>query len=560
MASLQRFAVIALCITSLGLLSSFTVAALESHSLYGEALEVVDVSSTSLRALHESAHVCPWILVAYSGGCGHCRVSAPSIARIAKETLEDVGDALNEVTVAALNCEASTEECRMLGVQGVPSFYLLLPSDVLVTEPSLVPVVVNRNDINPGDAEARPITMNRVFIGQGATPNLHFNAARKMWGDASRNQWGETNKERCLHMRTYLRKLKKSEAEEGGTRDSSRAAGFVEDTRFQMVDVANAFFETLYHEVALLGLESAARRRALFQFLRAVQQRLPGLGADVLMHSLTANRSFEGGRRSRGGFAFVSVGDWQRLVLSAGIPYQGAPRDLKWRTCKGSSWRYRGFPCGMWLLYHALTVNEVPIDMRVLETETVESDNEHNANVLFTILDYARNFFACDVCLANFRRFEPEKGRDPVLQLWSFHNEVNRRLAEVKEGADPLVPKKIFPTAEQCPSCIHDVITNDEEDRFVVTEVSKFLRSRYKWNPTELYESTVTVTGYTTKQVSSNRGEPITVYRNPFSTNVFLTIFLVVVTAMLGMVYVLRRARSSNVRRRRHILPLRGKC
>ncbi|KAG5472645.1 hypothetical protein LSCM4_01965 [Leishmania orientalis] len=552
-----------LCIWPLWLLCSLGVAALESRSLYSEAFDVVDISSTSLRTLHESAHLCPWILVAYSGGCGHCRASAPSVARIAKETLEDTSDVLNEVTVAALNCETSTEECRGLGVLGVPAFYLLFPSSIPVNEPSLAPVVANKKCIDSRDVEATPLTMTRVSIGQGAVPNMHFNRARKIWGDASANLWGGTSKERCLHMRTYLRKLKESDAAEANTREGSRATGavkFVEDTTFHMVDVANAFFETLYHEVALMSLESAARRRALFKFLRAVQQRLPGLGADVLIYSLSANRSVDGMQHNREEFAPVSVGDWQRLVLSAGIPYQGAPRDLKWRTCRGSSWRYRGFPCGMWLLYHALTVNEARVDAGVLETEAVRDDNENNAEVLFIIVEYARNFFACDGCLTNFRRFEPEKDRDPVLQLWRFHNEVNRRLAGVKDGADPLVPKKMFPTAEQCPTCIHDVITNEEDDRFVVAEVSKYLRSRYKWNPAELHEVTVTVAGYTTKYANSDRGEAITVHRSPFSMNVFLTIFVVVVTAMMGMVYVLRRARSSSARRRRHILPLRGKC
>ncbi|CAJ1030287.1 Thioredoxin/Erv1 / Alr family, putative [Leishmania lindenbergi] len=521
-----------------------------SHSLFLDAFEVIDIRDTRLGGLHESAHMCPWILVAYSGGCGHCRLSAPDISRLAKETTEDSGDVLNEVTVAALNCETSTEECRRLQVHAVPSLYLLLPFNMSTKESTLAPVIANKKDVDEGVAEARPITMARVLLGQGGYIKEHFDTARKVWGSASASLWAATSKERCLHMRSYLRNLKVSDAAEAGAGVGPSAAGatkFVEDTTFHMVDIANAFLETLYHEVALIGLESAARRRALLQFLRVVQQRLPGLGADVLLYSMTANRSVDNMQYSVDDFAFVSVADWQKLVLSAGIPYQGTPRHLRWKTCKGSSWRYRGFPCGMWLLYHALTVNVVHAD----------ADN-NNAEVLFIILDYARNFFSCDACRTHFLRFQPEKDKDPVLQLWRFHNEVNRRLAEVKEGADPLVRKRIFPGPRQCPACYRDAATSNDEERFVVTEVSKYLRSRYKWVPTALYETTGTETLSLTRRAANHHGEAITAYRDPFSMNAFLTIVFPVMVVVLGMIYVLRRARTSGTKRRRPILPLRA--
>ncbi|CBZ28722.1 conserved hypothetical protein [Leishmania mexicana MHOM/GT/2001/U1103] len=560
MARLHRLAVAALCLCTLGVLYCPGVAAhfSESRSLFREALQVVDINSTSLRELHESAHLCPWILVAYLDGCGHCRHSAPLVARIAEETLEDSGDVLNEVTVAALNCETSTFDCRELGVVGVPSFYFLFPSNMPVNATTLGPVVANKNFIDKGNVEAKPIMMARALIGQGANPDAHFNTARKMWLGASANLWGATSRERCLHMRTYLRNSKESDAAVAGAGGALSAAGtanFVEETTFHVADVANAFFETLFHEVALRGLESTAQRRALFRFLRLVQQRLPGLGADVLLYSMTLNRRVDGAQGSVDDFASFSVGDWQKLVLSAGIPYQGTPRHLSWRTCKGSSWRYRGFPCGMWLLYHSLTVNTARVDAGEL-TEGVadKSDTE----VLFIILDYARHFFACDACLTHFLRFQPGD-KDTVLQLWRFHNEVNRRLATFGEEGDPLVPKRFFPTVEQCPACFRNDVAGKEEDRFVGMEVSKYLRSRYKWNPTALHEGTVKVTESTTKRTINDHDGTMNVHRNPFSMDVFLTVILVIVVVVLGMVYVLRRHHSSAAKRRRPILPLRAR-
>ncbi|CAJ05879.2 putative quiescin sulfhydryl oxidase [Leishmania major strain Friedlin] len=551
MARLHGPAVAALCLCALAVLYCPGVAAgfSESRSLFRDAFEVVDINSMSLKELHKSAHTCPWILVTYLDTCGHCRHSAPLVARIAAETLEDSGDVLNEVTVAALNCETSMSDCQELRVVSVPSFYFLFPSDMPVNATTLEPVVANKNLLDKGNAEAKPIAMTRALIGQGANPNAHFDTARKMWMGASSNLWGATRKELCLHMRTYLRNSKESDAAEagaGGALAAASTANFVEETTFHVVDVANAFFETLFHEVALRGLESAARRRALFRFLRLVQQRLPGLGADVLLYSMTVNRSVDGAQSSVAGFA-SSVDDWQKLVLSAGIPYEGNPRHLSWRTCKGSSWRYRGFPCGMWLLYHSLTVNAAHVDA-----------DDNNTEVLFIILDYARHFFACDACLTHFLRFQPGD-KDPVLQLWRFHNEVNRRLASLGEGGDPLVPKRIFPTVEQCPACIRSDVTGKEEDRFVETEVSKYLRSRYRWNPTALHEGTVKVTESTRKRSINDRGRAVNVYHSLLSMDTFLIIVLVIAAVVLGMVYVLRRHHSSAAKRRRPILPLRAR-
>jgi thiol oxidase len=32
------------------------------------------------------------------------------------------------------------------------------------------------------------------------------------------------------------------------------------------------------------------------------------------------------------------------------------PEHVKWVGCKGSEPRFRGYPCGMWTLFHTLTV------------------------------------------------------------------------------------------------------------------------------------------------------------------------------------------------------------
>lgn len=33
------------------------------------------------------------------------------------------------------------------------------------------------------------------------------------------------------------------------------------------------------------------------------------------------------------------------------------PNDTNWQHCRGSRWKYRGYTCGLWSLFHTLTIN-----------------------------------------------------------------------------------------------------------------------------------------------------------------------------------------------------------
>lgn len=553
MQALRRTSRLGLCLCLAALLCAGTLASAffnaPPRTLFAEANEVVDITNMELVDVHESADVCPWIVVAYLSGCGHCRAAAPVVSRLARETFDTGADVLNEVLVAGLNCESDTTTCRALGVRGVPSIFLLVPPNISVADiPLLSPVEINAKDVQENVATS--VFMTRVALGEGEHMASHFDTARRIWGKASAGVWEATHKERCAHMRGALRSAKQAGEMDDHVVDQKATATstpFVEETEFHAVDVANAFFETLYHEVAMVGLKTATSRHALHRFLRTVQQRLPGLGADVVLHALAGGNVTDAVPTDPNDFASISVEDWQHVVLSAGIPFRGQPRDLSWQTCRGSSWRYRGFPCGLWLLYHSLTVNGPRSDAGVVVSDTKDSE------VVQVIVDYASYFFSCEACRRHFLRLVPQAKGDPVLQLWAFHNEVNERLVAVKAGNDPQVPKRQFPTREQCPACHKD----DAANTFVTEEVAKYLRLRYKWHPAALRTTTDTSTAGPLAPQAGDGVLAITVYRSPLSVNVFLTICVVVVATLLGMLYVLRRARHTGAKRRRPILPLR---
>lgn len=121
--------------------------------------------------------------------------------------------------------------------------------------------------------------------------------------------------------------------------------------------------------------------------------------------------------------------------------------DLDYVKCKGSQPMFRGYSCGLWTLFHTLTVNAA-----------LKPGNE-GPRVLKAMHGYVKHFFGCTECSEHFqamaarnRIFDVKENDKAVLWLWISHNEVNLRLAgDVTE--DPLHPKLQFPSTLRCPEC-----------------------------------------------------------------------------------------------------------
>jgi len=121
---------------------------------------------------------------------------------------------------------------------------------------------------------------------------------------------------------------------------------------------------------------------------------------------------------------------------------------LNWIGCDGSNIIYRRYPCGLWTLFHTLTV----------QASTKDNNVFTGIQVLETITGYVKHFFGCTDCSEHFLRMATSikdnvtSLDDAVLWLWSAHNEVNQRLAgDVTE--DPKYPKILFPLKVHCPEC-----------------------------------------------------------------------------------------------------------
>lgn len=146
------------------------------------------------------------------------------------------------------------------------------------------------------------------------------------------------------------------------------------------------------------------------------------------------------------------------------------PDSIQWVHCKGSLSIYRGYPCSLWSIFHALTVSHA----KALKQN--QSKDLHE--VMRAIQNYIKYFFSCDECAKNFEReiadYETyiQTPDDVIEYLWRVHNHVNARLAG-DNTEDPFNPKIQFPSIDKCPKCY------DLNKNFVSEEVVNYLISFY---------------------------------------------------------------------------------
>lgn len=142
----------------------------------------------------------------------------------------------------------------------------------------------------------------------------------------------------------------------------------------------------------------------------------------------------------------------------------------EWLGCRGSEPYFRGFPCGLWTMFHYMTVSALR------DSEHVHFDP---FEVLEAMVGYVTYFFGCTQCSQHFRQManrsmkaKVTNAQQAVLWLWSAHNEVNQRLSN-DPTEDPRFPKIQFPSPERCPKC------RDSNNRWDESNILKYLTSVY---------------------------------------------------------------------------------
>ncbi|XP_058494792.1 sulfhydryl oxidase 1 [Solea solea] len=154
------------------------------------------------------------------------------------------------------------------------------------------------------------------------------------------------------------------------------------------------------------------------------------------------------------------------LDNSAQSPDSALPESERWVGCQGSQPYFRGYPCGVWTLFHVLTV------------QANNANGSDPQEVLRAMRGYVRRFFGCRYCADHFEHMAEESMSEvgtlssAVLWLWFSHNSVNNRIAG-SMSEDPEFPKIQWPSPETCPSC-HGV-SRSGDHKWNMDQVLSFL-------------------------------------------------------------------------------------
>ncbi|KAM9384687.1 sulfhydryl oxidase 1 [Pholidichthys leucotaenia] len=220
-------------------------------------------------------------------------------------------------------------------------------------------------------------------------------------------------------------------------------------SRVYMADLESALHYSLRVELAAHTVIEGGAFTSLKNYIAVLAKYFPGRlvvmnllkSLDLWLQNQTAHQiTYEG---------FKGI-----LENSAQAPDTALPEGVRWVGCQGSQPHLRRYPCGMWTLFHVLTV------------QANVAGGSNPQEVLSAMRGYIHNFFGCRPCAEHFENMAEAIGLEvttlpsAVLWLWSRHNVVNNRLAGAL-SEDPLFPKIQWPSPEMCPAC-HAVSYNRE--------------------------------------------------------------------------------------------------
>ncbi|KAM9358276.1 sulfhydryl oxidase 1 [Symphorus nematophorus] len=239
-------------------------------------------------------------------------------------------------------------------------------------------------------------------------------------------------------------------------------------SRVYMADLESTLHYSLREELSAHTVIRGEALVSLKKYISVLTKYFPG--RPVVMNLL---RSVNSWLQNQTGDEISYQAFREILDNSAQSPDTALPDGVRWVGCQGSQPHLRRYPCGVWTLFHVLTVQAKNIG----GTDPQE--------VLSAMRNYVRSFFGCRPCAEHFDNMARESMVEvntmssAVLWLWSRHNRVNNRLAGAL-SEDPHFPKIQWPSPEMCPAC-HTVKENGEH-KWSNEHVLPFLLSYFSSN------------------------------------------------------------------------------
>ncbi|KAJ6643032.1 Sulfhydryl oxidase 1 [Pseudolycoriella hygida] len=240
------------------------------------------------------------------------------------------------------------------------------------------------------------------------------------------------------------------------------------DVVFQ-ADLEKALRYTLFHEIPKFNEIVGERKVALERYISVIYRYSP-LGQNGKRFLQALREYVIESDEINGNLYEVKIKELERKFH----PVFSSDR---WVGCQGSKSTLRGFSCGLWFLFHYLTVQA--------------ADSEYSTDpleVLHAVHGYVKYFFGCSDCSEHFQSMAAQQKiwsvttkDDAILWLWMAHNTVNKRLRK-DPTEDPTFPKIKFPNAEMCPTCRRRPLTYpnvNNKSEWDKNEVLEFFKRIY---------------------------------------------------------------------------------
>ncbi|CAH8454547.1 unnamed protein product [Schistosoma rodhaini] len=533
-----------------------------------------------------------WLVVFYRKSCGHCISYSEPFSQFCR-SVKNWNWVLH---LGSVDCEDETnmDLCYRFKVQGVPTLRFLFTKNskqmsgeisaernVTLLRKSIVSKLVNVSSLQlPRDLAVNdPIVVTGSDMEVNSLLILDYSAPLKREiqsaivpglteVDVRNRRSGEVIvKGPEEQVRMVLQRMSGSEPR---LEENSRAEVDVKTTPIQIkyppvyaVDVYRSLSMLLQSDVGVRDKIEGPALEALKEFL------------DILYGILPASQEYKAYLSEISVWlnskTSITGQEWVAYLEKIQFPLYKGP----FIACNGSKPHFRGYPCGLWTLFHALTVEQYLL-------LSSSPDNQVDA-VAHALGRFIPRFFSCTYCAfhfalntANLARpgesilpenrvtpnsnefvFDesviptlpkaPENPRDTVLWLNAVHNRVNKRLAG-QPSEDPTAPKVQFPPSYLCPTCWSYSSTGELElGKTSETEESlfQFLVERYRassWKYVDL------PTVFITNAVELKTEQPVPDLLIISIISVVLTI-LAAVILLAGLRFLCRRRRLFRRRR-----------
>ncbi|KAL4169418.1 hypothetical protein KRP22_010338 [Phytophthora ramorum] len=374
-----------------------------------EQCQVRTLNSESHTAmLQDSSAV--WLVDYYAPWCPHCRQFAPAWEKAAAF----YADRAN-VNVAAVDCTQNSDVCNKEGILGYPSIKLYhVPPEG--QEPIKMPPKSRRNTntvIAWVEQQMEEHGMKTSADAGDIDAHIDKISTDCEMGTATKTAIASTGSEQVLGDQSTVMKYRRLH-DAGIAAVSTFENGFYVGTTVlegERYDAAVAWVEALSHSFPMSG-----NRAALASLVGAIKKQ---------------NK--------------WAQDDWNKLLTEwkKNATETSFPVDL-FESSEKKNWAFCStYTCGVWTLFHTLSVSEVKTDTALKPSE-----------IMAAIRLFVKYFFSCEECQRHFMMANPESlleklaesdvegPRAVAIWIWKMHNKVNKVLKYNQ-----------WPSLESCPKC-----------------------------------------------------------------------------------------------------------